>query len=57
MYGKSRQEESPQMSKPTENETPADNLSDEEKKKQEAERRRREFEEKLKQEQYQRDDM
>lgn len=45
------------MTKPTENETPAENLNDEERKKQDAERRRREFEEKLKQEQYQRDDM
>jgi len=57
MHSQYRQEEGPQMSKPTENETPAANLKDEEKKKQDAERRRREFEEKLKQEQYQRDDM
>ena len=55
--GPSRQEERVQTPKSMENETPAENLSDEEKKKQEAERRRREFEEKLKQEQYQRDDM
>jgi hypothetical protein len=40
-----------------ENETPAANVSDEEKKRQEEAERRRKFEEKLKQEQYQRDDM